>query len=204
MTAIEFTRWFLALYFAGVASFYTLRIILLRKRSGESPVFTGRPGTLHFATHLTFRIFRVAILAICAARIPWPGLDTYLIPFEPLWHPFVLMLGNTLLVLSFAAVVGVHMYMGKNWRSGTRTEDRTAFMTDGPFAVSQNPMMLCVAIAQFGFFLALPSVFTLLCLFVGIWAITAQTKVERTILRQRFGDTYERYAESTPRWLFFR
>ena len=35
-------------------------------------------------------------------------------------------------------------------------------------------MMLAVVAAQLGFFLALPSLFSLLCLAVGVWAFLAQ------------------------------
>lgn len=204
MTTIDFTRWFLALYFTSVASFYTVRIIVLARRYGESPVFSGQPGTLHYATHLAFRVFRIVILGVCVARIPWPQLDRYLIPFDQLWEPAILMTGNVLLATSFAMAVAIHMYMGKNWRSGTRNDDRTELMTRGPFALSQNPMLLCVLVAQSGFFLTLPSGFTLVCWVVGIWAVTTQAKIETGLLRRRFGAAYDEYAEKTPRWLLFR
>ena len=76
MTAIDFTRWFLALFFVSVAAFYTIRILLLKRKMGASPVFVRQPGTLHFATHLTFRIFRVGILAVCVIRLTftWEGI----------------------------------------------------------------------------------------------------------------------------------
>jgi len=58
MAAIEFTRWFLALFFTGVAAFYTIRILQTKRRRHFSPVFSSKPGTLHFATHMAFRVFR--------------------------------------------------------------------------------------------------------------------------------------------------
>ena len=201
--ATDFTRWFLALFFIGVAAFYSLRIVLLKRRISTSPVFTGHPGTLHFATHLAFRTFRVVILAVCVVRLLWPGLDRFLITFDALWHPLVLILGNGLLLASFASIVALNFYMREDWRSGTRLDDRTRIITSGPFAVSRNPMMVCVIIAQIGLFLALPSAFTLICLVVGVWAVNAQVRVEERLLRERFGTTYETYADRTPRWLGF-
>ena len=203
MTAIDFTRWFLALFFVGVAVFYTVRILVLKRSMGRSPVFSGQPGTRHFATHLAFRILRVVILAVCVVRLPWPALDRYLIPFDALWHPAVLYLGDGLLLASFSAIVLLHFYMGKDWRSGTRADDGTRLITTGPFAVSRNPMMLCVVMAQAGFFLALPAAFTLVCLAVGVWAVVTQIRVEQGLLRQRFGAAYDDYAARTPLWLIF-
>ncbi|MDJ0949341.1 MAG: isoprenylcysteine carboxylmethyltransferase family protein [Alphaproteobacteria bacterium] len=204
LAASDFTRWFLALFFVGVAAFYTLRILAIKRRRRVSPVFSGRPGTVHWASHSTFRVFRVVILGVCLLRLIWPGLDTYLVPFDALWHPAVLMLGNGLLLAGFSAVVIIHGYMGEDWRSGTRAEDRTRLITTGPFSVSRNPMMLGVIVAQVGLFLALPSVFTLVCLIAGVSAVVAQVGVEERVLLTRFGADYQAYAKQTPRWLIPR
>ena len=204
MTVIEFTRWFLALFFIGVAAFYTVRILAIIRRSRTSPVFSGRPGTLHWATHSAFRVFRALILVVCVGRLIWPGLDLYLGTFDALWHPLVLMLGNALLLTGFLSVIAIHKYMGENWRSGTRAEDRTRLITTGPFGVSRNPMMLGVMVAQLGLFLALPSVFTLVCLIVGVWAVIAQVAVEERLLSDRFGTEYAAYRDQIPRWLIHR
>lgn len=99
------------------------------------------------------------------------------------------------------AVLYIHFYLGKDWRSGTRQGDDTRLITSGPFAVTRNPMMLFVLAAQIGLFLALPSVFTLLCLAAGLWAVVAQVRVEEYMLEARHGPAYRAYAERTPRWL---
>ena len=199
---IEFTRWFLALFFVSVAAFYTVRILVIKRRTGVSPVFVGRPGTMHWANHFTFRVFRVLILGVCVLRLAWPGFDRYLIAYDTLWHPIVLMLGNGLLLVGFSAVVAIHGSMGQDWRSGAQAEAQTRLVTNGPFAVSRNPMMLGVIVAQLGLFLALPTLFSLVCLIVGVWAVAAQVGVEEQVLLKRFGAEYEEYASRTPRWLF--
>lgn len=201
MWATEFTRWYLALFFLGVAGFYTLRIIALHRRMGTSPVWMGRPGSLHFATHLAFRLFRVTIMLVCLARLIWPELDRFLVPFAGLWQPAVLLFGDALLLAGFAGALVVHFHMGGNWRSGTRAGDQTTLVTTGPFRRSRNPMTLAVIAAQVGFFLALPSLFSLVCLVVGVWAVTAQVRVEERLLADRFGASYDAYRETTRRWL---
>jgi len=201
VSAVDFTRWFLALFFVGVAVFYTIRILILKHRMGTSPVFSGRLGSLHWTTHTVFRVFRVVITGVCLTRLWWPELDAYLLPVYELWHPALLLTGDALLLAAFISVVAIHLYMGENWRSGTRKEDRARLITTGPFAVSRNPMMLGVVTAQVGFFLALPSLFTVVCLILGVWAVTAQVGVEERLLQQRYGKQYEDYAAHTPRWL---
>lgn len=100
-------------------------------------------------------------------------------------------------------VLVIHFHMGENWRSGSRDIDRTSLVTTGPFALSRNPMMLAVVTAQTGFFLALPSLFSLLCRAVGVWDVLAQVDIEEVVLEQRFGDAHRTYCKSTPRWLRF-
>ena len=113
----------------------------------------------------------------------------------------VLLLGDGLMLVAFSAVVLVHFQMGDDWRSGTRDGDHTQLITTGLFAYSRNPMMLGVLLAQLGFFLALPSAFTLVCLIVGVSAVVAQVRVEERLLSDRFGEFYEAYKARTPRWL---
>ncbi len=122
----------------------------------------------------------------------YPGLYGLLWPIVGLWHPAVLAVGDVLLIAGFGSVVAIHMYMGCDWRSGARPNGSTSLLTTGPFVVSRNPMMLGVLVAQIGFFLALPSAFSLICLGVGVGAITVQVGIEERYLRDRFGDTYSR------------
>lgn len=201
MTAVAFTSWFLAIYFLAVASFYTVRILAEKARTGISPVFAGTPGTTHFATHTTFRVFRLLILGVCCVRLAWPTFDTYIVPFPALWHPAVLIIGDILLFASFTTVLFIHFYMGEDWRSGIRQGNGARLITSGPFTFSRNPMMLLVMTAQLGLFLALPSVFTLICLAVGLWAVVTQVHVEERMLETRYGTAYEAYKRRTPRWL---
>ena len=65
-------------------------------------------------------------------------------------------------------------------------------------------MMLCVIAGQIGLFLALPSLFTLACLVIGVWAVISQVGIEEGILRRRFSVEYDAFAAQTPRWLIFR
>lgn len=201
LKAVEFTRWFLAIYFLVVATFYTVRILAEKARTGTSPVFSGTPGTVHFATHMTFRVFRAAILGVCCIRLAWPGFDAYLVPLPVLWHPAILLIGDAVLLASFTAVLYIHFYLGEDWRSGTRQGGEARLKTSGPYALTRNPMMLLVMAAQIGLFLALPSVFTLVCLAAGLWAVQAQVRVEEQMLEARYGAAYQAYANRTPRWL---
>lgn len=204
MTVLEFNRWFLALFFTGVAVFYVCRIFLLSHKLKTDVTYGGQPGTLHQATHQAFKIFRAFILGVCVARVVYPNLDRFLIPIPALQNPVFLLTGDAMLLGGFFAIAAINIYMNGAWRSGVRREDDVKLITTGPFAWSQNPMMLFVLIGQVGFFLALPSVFSLVCLGVGVWAVIAQVQVEKEALSEKFGRTYADYAQTTPQWLIFK
>ena len=194
-------RWFLGVFFCAVGGFYIVRINLLAHKLQKPVTYKGEPGSLHWATHQTFRVFRALIFIVCVARVPFPAVDNWLLPLTPMWQEPVLIAGCLTLLASFAGIVGVNLYLQQEWRSGSRPGEPGKLITTGPYAWSQNPMMSLVLLDQVGFFFAMPSLFTLVCLCVGVWAVIAQVGVERGQLIDRFGDDYLRYSAETPSWL---
>ena len=204
LTAADVSRWLLAVFFTFVAVFYTIRILALSRRTGHSPVHPGRSGSRHCVHHTIFRIFRAAILIVCVARAFWPQIDLLLVPLILFWQPTVLVTGNVLLLLGFVAILYTHFYMDQSWRSGIDEDDNVPLITRGPFAISRNPLFVLIQICQVGLFLSLPSVFTLLCLAVGVFVIQGQVRLEEKHLRRRYGDAYVAYCRSVPRWFRLR
>ena len=62
-------------------------------------------------------------------------------------------------------------------------------------------MFLSILLGQFGFFLALPSVFTAVCLAVGVVVIIRQAMAEERALAAHFGVAWHEYEGRTRRWL---
>jgi protein-S-isoprenylcysteine O-methyltransferase Ste14 len=62
-------------------------------------------------------------------------------------------------------------------------------------------MFVCVAVAQLGFFFALPSVFSLVCLIVGLYTLNSQTIEEEIHLSQKFPKAYTAYKSKVRRWV---
>lgn len=201
---LECTRVYLALFFTFVAAFYTARILFLKQREQRDFVFPGNACSGTWWNHLAFRVFRVLIWGVCVFRVPFPGLDTALVMFPGLESAAVIGTGVVLLSLSFAYVLVVHFSMHMSWRSGIDPGGPTTLMTGGFYKYSRNPMFLGVSLAQLGFFLALPSLFSLLCLCIGQVFLHRQIRSEERHLAQLFPDTYPAYCRKVGRWLTLR
>jgi protein-S-isoprenylcysteine O-methyltransferase Ste14 len=201
VSLIEFTRVYLAAFFTFVAGFYTFRIIYKNRNTPSGVIFVGKKYCANWWNHLVFRIFRVVIWGVCVMRVFIPAIDHYLAVFTPLNTWPTVILGNILLTAGFIVVMLVHFNLATLWRSGVDPQGPNELKVNGFYKYSRNPMYLGVAAAQLGFFLALPSGFSLLCLAVGLTALYRQVLVEETHLAATFKQHYTQYQQRVPRWL---
>lgn len=150
---------------------------------------------------MLFRFFRVTIWGVCVGRAVYPGIDSYLGVCTSSEIDNVIFIGLLLLTSGFVFTLFMHFFMGKSWRSGIDPNQTTSLITNGAYRFSRNPMFLGVAVAQVGFFLALPSVFSSLCLIIGLIALQSQAKQEEVFLADAFPVEYDRYRQQVRRWV---
>lgn len=198
---IAFTRLYLAAFFTFVAVFYTSRVIYKNQRTTSGVIFPGERFCSSWRNHLLFKLFRATIWLVCVVRLFVPATDDYLGLLLSFNHFPIIMLGNILLTIGFLLTIYVHLNLAKNWRSGIDPLGPQQLKTSGLYRYSRNPMYVGVAVAQLGFFLALPSLFTLICLIVGFYTLRSQIRVEEGHLTTRFSAHYLAYKQNVPRWL---
>lgn len=198
MGFMEFARAALACYFTFIAVFYTAKLLALRARTGVSHAARGPRGTTQWVGHSLFAVFRLAIWLVCVARVAAPGLDAYLGPIPVLTHPAPAALGLALLLVSLFIIVYTHSYMGEAWRSGVAEGGPSRLITDGPFGRVRHPVFTAIALGQLGFFLAFPSLFSLLCLVAGLAVLMAQARFEERRMAETFGKAWHDYARLVP------
>ncbi len=194
-------RIYLAGFFTFVAVFYTTRIAFLKSREGTEFVLPGARFCASWWNHMVFRFFRVAIWGVCLARAIDPGLDAYLGLWAAWQRPAVVLTGAGLLTFGFALALVSHFFLGRHWRSGFDGAVPETLLEAGPYRFSRNPAFLGVMIAQFGFWLALPSCFSALCLIVGLIAVYHQMLLEERHMAARFGTRYADYSQRVRRWV---
>ncbi len=200
-TIVEFTRVYLAVFYSLVAAFYAFRITAKKREGLREVVFPGERFSSTWWNHMLFRVFRFTIWMVCLFRYFFPGIDSYLglFVFLNVW-PIVLA-GNIMITAGFLFTAVIHFSLGRTWRSGIDPDKPDRLVTDGFYKLSRNPMFLGVATAQVGFLLAMPSVFSSVCLVVGLYALHSQTLAEEAHLIKLFPKDYRQYTGHVKRWL---
>ena len=194
------TRHFLGIYFLLIGLSYTSICLGLWRRSELSHIQYGEKGSSTWWNRHIFNLFRAAILGVCVIRIFLP-VDPWLGIISPLYKAPVLLLGVAILLSAYSVIGYVHSYMREDWRSGIDSTKLKPLLIQGPFARSRNPLFIGVILGQIGFFLALPSIFTLICLVVGVSVIIRQAHREEDSLASVYGQQYLEYQRRVPRWL---
>lgn len=200
MSSVDlFVRHFLAIYFLMIGLHYTSRSLGLFERMRFSHIHYGVRGSgVWWHRHL-FNVFRASILGVCVARVFF-DIDPWLGRFGDIAQAPILVAGVVLLLASFSLIDYVQAYMHKDWRTGIDEKQQGELITTGPFRRSRNPLFMAIMLGQVGFFLALPSVFSLVCLVVGMVVIVRQARAEEHALNRLYGDDYSAYLARVPRW----
>lgn len=201
MSSVELlVKHFLGIYFLMIGLHYTSRSLGLYDRLRFSHINYGIRGSHTWWHRHIFNIFRASILGVCVARIFF-DIDAWLGVFDSLYQPVVLACGAIMLLASFSLIDYVQAYMHQDWRTGIDSNNQGHLITSGPFSRSRNPLFMGILLGQLGFFLALPSVFSLVCLIVGVAVILRQARAEEQALGQLYGKEYMDYLARVPRWL---
>lgn len=198
---IEFTRLYLAGFYSFVAIFYTIRIVLMKKSTNNELIFPGERFCATWWNHTAFRFFRAAIWMVCCFRFFLPSIDNYLGMMLTLQSTPIILTGNVLLSVGFLFTIFIHCKLGSKWRSGIDPNGPQSLIVHSFYRYSRNPMFLSVTISQIGFFLALPSVFSCVCLVIGLYTLHRQILAEEAHLALAFPDEYTLYCSNVRRWI---
>lgn len=191
---------FLAAYFTIIGLHYTATTIGLKHRDGRTRIYYGAVGSKTWIIRWVFNSFRFAILMLMITRLVEPAIDTWVLgrftfPLEEI----VRHAGALTMLLSFFFISYTHAYMANQWQSGLNTEN-FRLLDQGPYAICRHPLFSAVILGMLGFAMALPSLFTLVCLIAGVWAMTRQAAEEEKRLSEE--PAYRAYSQRVGRWIF--
>lgn len=194
----------ISLLHAGVfgASAVAARLLLVRRRTGRSPVSVGRAGS---ARELNARCFYFWLpLGDLAYLLAWawrgdPG------PALLVASPVAMLLrwaGLGLLVVSWCWVVRAQQAMGEHWRMGVDDAAGAGKLyTDGPFARSRHPVYLGIRATLLAQLMVSQSWPMLALCGIGELLAQQQARFEEDAMDAAFGAAYAAYRARVPRWL---
>ena len=192
---------FLAVYFTIIGVHYTATAIGLKHRDGRTRVHYGPFGSRTWIIRWVFNTFRLAILMFMVGRLFDPKFDSIILPLTLPFELYVRSLGALMMLVGFFFISYTHAYMAGQWQSGLNTDD-FKLLEHGPYRRCRHPIFSAVMLGMLGFALALPSLFTLVCLIAGVLAVTRQATEEERSLVDRAD--YQAYLRRTAKWPWVR
>ena len=187
---------FIAAYFTIIGLHYTATTLGLKHRDGRTRIYYGKSGSRTWVVRWVFNAFRLAILLLVILRLFYPDLDSIIMRFSFPAEEFVRAIGAITMLVSFFFISYTHAYMASQWQSGLDTK-HFKLLDSGPYHYCRHPLFSAVMLGMLGFAMALPSLFTLVCLIAGVWALTRQAGEEEKQLVQE--PEYSGYLQQTAK-----
>ncbi len=157
---------------------------------------SGRPGSVEWLGGVLFGA--AMILGLAAAVGEAAGW------LAGLWQPGPtgVLIGVTVTLAGVAATYLAQVSMGDAWRIGVRAEERTRFVTAGPFAVVRNPIFSCMLLTAAGFAVLIPNWLSVASFMGLLVAVELQVRfVEQPHLLRTHGPRYREYASRVGRFV---
>jgi protein-S-isoprenylcysteine O-methyltransferase Ste14 len=183
----------LALYALYLALALGLRLAVHRRRTGSSGFkgISGRPGSAEWLGGVLFVLGWGVGIAGCLFD-PISALDT----------AAVQVAGLVLYGAGLAGTLVAQEAMRASFRIGVDETERTALVTDGPFALVRNPIYSAMLPALLGLALLAGSAVALAGFVLVVVALELQTRlVEEPYLLRVHGREYSRYAARVGRFV---
>jgi protein-S-isoprenylcysteine O-methyltransferase Ste14 len=108
--------------------------------------------------------------------------------------------GTVLIFGGLIFLVIAQLNLGAAWRIGIEEGARTGLVTHGFYRFVRNPIFLASLLVIAGYFLLIPSLFSLIFLFLFTLSVAQQTALEETYLSRIYGKEYHAYARRVGRF----
>ena len=192
MTPLLFGLAFLALTAA--------RSLWMRMAEGVNPYVIDHADPLRrFVAHIFLAIV-IGLLAYFGAFAVWPSIESELGVVAWLAGDAARVSGFALMAVGMAWTTYAQISMGRSWRIGI-PDSAPPLRTDGPFALSRNPIYLGMLAFVAGMTLWSPSAVTFSLLAIAYVAIEVQIRGEEAFLERMHGDAYRAYRARVRRWI---
>lgn len=177
------------------------RSYLVWKRTGVNPYVVGKSDRPIDFIENYYPVPLVLIALTTLLYAFFPSAYQFATPIVWLDNAIVQIIGFLLMLFALLWTGCAQMQMGKSWRIGIDTENKTELVEKGLFKVSRNPIFLGMRGALLGFFLALPNAFTLVAVVLADILMQMQVRLEEEFLTGVHGDKYREFCSRVRRWI---
>lgn len=176
------------------------RSLWLKRATGLSAYVIDHGDPTHRFVAQIFGIVVVGLFAYFAAIVLMPSIEQTLGLLS--WAVSDVTRLASVLLMGFGTVWTAYaqISMGKSWRIGIPSE-APPLRTDGPFALSRNPIFLGMLAFVLGMTLWSPSVVTVTLLVASYISIEIQIRGEESFLERMHGEAYRAYKQRVRRWI---
>ena len=186
----------LTLYITWAALAFGWRTIIQYRRTGDTGLrLHARAGTPQWWAKLGFAL--AIIIGFAAPIAAVAGLDN----IPALDANWLHATGVAVTLLGIVLTVVAQYAMGESWRIGVDTNERTALVTNGAFAIVRNPIFTAMLVTATGLTMTIPNLISIIGLVALITALEVQVRlVEEPYLLTAQGDSNRTYAHHVGRF----
>lgn len=135
----------------------------------------------------------------------YPSLDLLSHNSGHLWSTLLGETGNPhfgLLHIASYILLGYGFYLlSSAWNVLYHAQCRQTLATSGPYSRIRHPQYVAFVLILLGFLLQWPTLLTLIMFPILLVMYTRLATIEETEMRAQFGEEFERYAQTTPRFI---
>ena len=156
---------------------------------------SGRTGSLEWWGGALFVVgVLLSLMAPLAGLLGWVA--------TPEVGPLQFVLAGAAVLVGIAATYAAQTSMGRSWRIGVRSDERTELVMDGPFALVRNPIFSCMLFTAGALVVLLPNPVALASFVCLLVAVELQVRwVEEPHLLRVHGGKYRAYAARVGRFV---
>ncbi len=135
----------------------------------------------------------------------YPGLDPFSHDSGHLWSTLFGLQGNphfgVLHILSTFMIAAGFILLSAAWRVLYQAQQRHRLAVAGPYAYMRHPQYVGFIAIMLGFLLQWPTILTLAMFPLLVMMYLRLALAEERDAGREFGEAYDRYAATTPRWV---
>jgi protein-S-isoprenylcysteine O-methyltransferase Ste14 len=178
-----------------------LRSILSARQLGRSPLVIDRRDPILGFVGAVFAVIVFALLIYFVAIAAAPALERAMGQVPRVHEDGWRLASLVVLTASLIWMAAAQFAMGRSWRVGIDQTEILELRTNGPFAVSRNPIFTGMLGLAAGLALWSPTAVTLAALAAAYISLEVQIRAEEVYLDRTIGEAYRRYRARTPRWI---